>query len=89
MVHRSMGDLYKRKNSYINCQTLFHSDMAKVIIQLHVMTGCDNNCGFYGRGKKASIENVMRNPEARALLPGCGEMLPISKTILKNLDVCH
>ena len=55
------------------------------MIQLHVMTGCDHNCGFYGRGKKAIIEKVSRVPEARALLHGCGDMLPIQPTVLENL----
>ena len=49
------------------------------------MTGCDHNCGFYGRGKKAIIEKVSKIPEARALLLGCGDMLPIQTTVLDDL----
>ena len=77
--------LIKKKNSYIDCQTLLSSEMAEVIIQLHVMTGCDHNCGFYGRGKRAIIEKVMKVPDARSLLHGCGDMLPIPSTVLNNL----
>ena len=59
--------------------------MAELMIQLHVMTGCDHNGGFYGRGKKAIIEKVSKVPAARALLHGCGDMLPIQPTVLENL----
>ena len=44
--------LMKKKNLYVDYQTFLQIDISEVIIQLHVMTGCDHNCGFYGRGKK-------------------------------------
>ena len=50
--------LIKKKHTYIDCARLLNDEMAEVMIQLHVMTGCDHNCGFYGRGKKAIIEKV-------------------------------
>ena len=60
--------------------------MADVIIQLHVMTGCDhNNCGFYGHGKRAVIEKVSNTSEARALLSECEKNLPIPIQVLSNL----
>ena len=65
--------LIKKKNTYIDSRALFTTAMAHVIIQLHVMTGCDHNCGFYGHGKKkADIKKkVMKSSEARVLLHEC------------------
>ena len=43
VLHEISGRLLiKRKHSYIDCKTLLSSEMAEVIIQLHVMTGCDH-----------------------------------------------
>ena len=84
--HKINGTLMiKKKTSYIDCQTLLSSEMSEVIIQLHVITGCDHNSGFYGRGKKAIFEKVKKVEDARSLLHGCGDMLPISITVLHNL----
>lgn len=77
--------LIKKKNIYVDSQSLFTTTMSDVIIQLHVMTGCDHNCGFYGRGKKAVIEKVSNTPEARILLTECGNSLPIPPHVLNNL----
>ena len=44
--------LIKKENIYIDSQTLLTTAVANVIMQLHVMTGCDHNCGFYGRYEK-------------------------------------
>ena len=60
--------------------------MADVIIQLHVMTGCDHNCGFYGYGKRALIENVLNTPEPRVLLSECCNNLPIPIQVLSNIS---
>ena len=59
--------------------------MAHVIIPLHVMTGCDHNCGFKGHGKKAVIKKVMKSSKARVLLHECGDALPIPAHVLNNL----
>ena len=58
--------------------------MAHVIIQLHVIIGCDHNCGFYGHGKKAVIKKVMKSSEARVLSHECGNALPIPAHVLNN-----
>ena len=42
--------LIKKKNINVDSQTLFTNAMSHVILQFHVMTGCDHNCGFYGHG---------------------------------------
>ena len=65
---------------------MFTSAMAHVIVQLHVLTGCDHNCGFYGHGKKAVIKKVMKSSEARVLLHECSDTLPIPAHVLKNLN---
>ena len=59
--------------------------MAHLIIQLHVMTGCDHNCGFYGHCKKGLIKRVMKSSEARVLLYECGDALPIPAHALNNV----
>ena len=38
--------LIKKKSIYVDSRTLFINALVHVIIQLHVMTGCDHNCGF-------------------------------------------
>jgi len=43
----------KRKQETIFCRWLVTDDMADCIVQLHGMTGCDANSGFYGNGKKS------------------------------------
>ena len=51
MFQHGSGQLFiKKKEIYLDSENLFTSVMANVIIQLHVMTGCDHNNGFYGRG---------------------------------------
>ena len=77
-----------RTKTYVDSQTLFNNEMADVIIQLHVMTGCDHNCGFYGHGKRAVIEKVSNTPEARALLSECGNNLSFPIQVLSNLKKC-
>ena len=42
----------KRKQETIFCRSLVTDVMADCIVQLHCMTGCDANSGFYGKGKK-------------------------------------
>ena len=77
--------LIKRKHAHVDSKMMLTNEMAEVIIQLHVLTGCDHNCGFYGRGKKSILERTLKNEDARKLLHGCGDMLPISQTVLVNL----
>ena len=81
--------LIKRKNNLVNAKTLFSPQMSEVIIALYDMTGCDQNCGFYGRGKATIIEKVSSASEARELLRECGDQLPIPDHVLENLkQVC-
>ena len=55
--------LIKKKNIYVDSWTLFTTAMAHAIIQLHVMTDCDHNCGFYGHRKKAVIKKLWKPPK--------------------------
>ena len=50
--------LLKKKGIYVDSHTLFTPAMANVIIELHVMTGCDHTCSFYERGKKEVIKKI-------------------------------
>lgn len=56
VAHMINGPLaIKRKQSIINCRTLCPNDIAKILIPLHVHSGCDTTCAFFGRGKKNSL----------------------------------
>ena len=44
-LYRSSKD-----NNFIDCKALCSSEMAEVVIQLHVLTGCDSNSVFFGIG---------------------------------------
>ena len=50
--------IIKKRNIYVNSRTLFNTAIAHVIMQLHVRTACDHNCGFYVHGKKAVIKKL-------------------------------
>lgn len=56
-LHSSGSLCIKRKNQIIFAQSLCDQEIAKVLIPLHVLTGCDQNSGFYGQGKKL-VEEV-------------------------------
>ena len=76
--------LIKKKNIHVDSRTLFTTAMAHVIIQSHVMTGFDYNCGLYGHGRKAVIKKVMKTSEAIVLLYECGDALPSPAHVLNN-----
>ena len=80
------GDLYmKHKNCYFDCNSLVSPEIAEIIIQLHVLTGCDHNSGFNGHGKKSILERVIKSSKARRLLMGCGNCLPASPDVINDL----
>jgi len=50
--HQLPGMLHiKKKQKTILYHSLVSEDMAKCIVQLHFITGCDSNSSFYGKGK--------------------------------------
>ncbi len=73
------------ENNYVDCENLCSSEMADVIIQLHVLTGCDSNSAFFGHGKKKIFDVVKSSEEARTLLKSCGRSLDITKSTIDNL----
>ena len=40
-------------------------EMADCIVQMHCMTGCDANSGFYSKGKKSVYDQVAKSPVAQ------------------------
>ena len=60
------GMLYiKRKQETVVCSDLVTDEMADCIVQLHCMTGCDANFGFYGKGKKSVYDQVAKSTVAQ------------------------
>ena len=72
-------------NNFIDCKALCSSEMAEVVIQLHVLTDCDSNSAFFGIGKKFFFNNVTGNEDARILLKFCGGSLNIDKSTIYKL----
>jgi hypothetical protein len=75
----------KRKQETILCHELVTDEMAECIVQLHSMTGCDANSGFYGKGKKSVFEQVAKSQTARQLLSRCGDNIEIEEEVLQEL----
>lgn len=55
----------KRKQEAFFCRGLVTEEMADCIVQLHCITGCDANSGFYGMGKSSVYYKVAKSPVAR------------------------
>ena len=65
--HKFPGSLcIKRKQEIADCRSLVSDEMRNCIIQLHCMTGCDANSGFYGKGKLTVFEQVEKKPSCKA-----------------------
>ena len=58
----------KRKKGIFDCKQLCEPSMAKIIVRLHVMTGCDSVSSFYGIGKKQVWKRTATSVEAQKLL---------------------
>ena len=54
-------------------------------MQLHCMTGCDANSGFYGKVKKLVNDQVAKSYVARRLLSQCGDSLDPQEEVLEEL----
>ena len=67
------------------CSDLVTDEMADCIVQLHCMTGCDANSGFYGKGKKSVYDRVAQKPVARQQLSQCGDSLDLEEEVLQEL----
>ena len=75
----------KRKNEFILCRGMVTEEMSECIVQLHSMTGCDANSGFYGKGKMTVYDRVVKSSEARQLLLHCGDSLDLKEEVLDDL----
>ncbi len=84
--HQLQGNLLiKRKHELINCHAMLSEDVANIIIPLHVITVSDHTSGFYGHGKKRSLQKVINDPEARELLGQVGESLELRDEVKADM----
>ena len=61
---KKIGFLVKgERNQLITVRNYVPPELATIIVQLHVLTGCDATSGFFGRGKKVIMRNVMQSLE--------------------------
>ena len=76
----------RRKKSTYNCHKLCSPELVTIIVQLHVLTGCDATSGFFARGKKVIMTNVMKSLETVTFyLKDFGENLTMDKDVYKNI----
>ena len=75
----------KRKQEIVLCRGLVTDKMADCIAQLHCMTGCDANSGFYGKGKKTVYDRAVKSPEAQQHLLRCEDSLDLQEDVLEKL----
>ena len=68
------------------CRGLITDEMADYIVQLHCMTGCDTNSGFYGKGKQSVYDRVTKSPIARRQVSRCGESLDLEEQVVERLS---
>ena len=78
--------LLKRKHELISARCLCNEAMAASIIQLHVLTGCDHNSGFYGASKRLIADRLEKSQEAHNLLAACGTCLPVTQGVITDLE---
>ena len=69
----------------MTCPQLCTEEMSLIIIQFHVMTGCDSNSCLFGHGKKKLFEKCKKSTEARDLLKECGNSLQMSEDVMLAL----
>ena len=76
----------RRKKSTFNYQKLCSPELATIIVQLHVLTGCHATSGFFGRGKKVIMRNLMKSLEtANFYLKDFGKNLTMDKDVYENI----
>ena len=75
----------ERKQVIVLCRGSVTDKMADCIAQLHCMTGCDANSGFYGKGKKTVYDRVVKSPEVQQHLLRCGDSLDLEEDVLEEL----
>ncbi len=76
----------RRKQETILCRGLVTEDMADCIVQLHCITGCDANSGFYGKGKSSVYDKVAKSAVARQQLLNCGDSLDLEEEVVEEFS---
>ena len=69
----------------VSCRGLVTDEMTDCIVQLHCMTGCDANSGFYGKGKMSLYVKMANSPVARRQLSRCGDDLAMEEDVVEEL----
>ena len=78
----------KRKKSIFDSNKFFSIELSSIIVKLHVLTGSDVTSGFFGRGKKAVINNVLKNiAQAKFMLEELGESLNINEIVYAKVTL--
>ena len=60
--------------------------MVDSIIPVHIITGSDHTSGFYGVGKKAVVDKVVKSSDARNLLASYGVSLELTDETVSNMS---
>ena len=72
------GNLLKdRKNSLVDCRKFIQKEIAHIIVPLFVMTGCNQNCGIYGKRKKIPRKKIYR----------CDKSLPRQPDVMRDFTL--
>ena len=88
IAHRITGDLYiKRKQQFIyQCiYTVWSGNGIFNHTQLHVLSGCDHNSGFYGVSGKAIVDRIEKSSDGHKLLQGCRNSLPAGDDTINDI----
>ena len=64
---------------------MLSSDVANIIIPLHIITGSDHTSGFYVHGKKRVLKNVINDQEARQLLMAVGDNITLEEDVESDM----
>ena len=75
----------KRQKATYDCSKICPEDIVPVIIPLHIFTGSDAAAAFFGHGKKAVYDNVVKSRHARQFLQTLGSSLPVSQNTLSSM----
>ena len=67
-----------KKKSCLDCRSFVSNLIAKVIIQVDIMTSSDYNSGFDGYRKKSVMQKLTKSSEAKEHLCRCCGSLPAS-----------
>ena len=75
----------RRKQQFITARELCPPAIAKIIVQLHALTGNDSNNGFFGHGKRSIFDKVVKNPKYQKLLYDVGKDIPLTDSVLEQM----